>query len=211
MYYFSQKISSKEQPEQALAFSFIIYYQQKSTTISVIIDWGAIDNFLTNKDWITNYRDHQHVFEIGSGEKVTTYDYRHVILQHQSLDGIINTLTVSNFGLASDLCHHFLSTIFLTKKGIKIFLRTSGGPSEIFFETRVVRLVDLFDNQYFILLSKSTVPNTNFVNDFTFEILHTRLGHLNYWVVQKLASVVLGIELKSLLPSEIFGGCMVCW
>ncbi len=93
---FSQKISSKDQPEQALPFFSITYRQQQSLTTSIIIDLGATDHFFTNKDLITNYKEHRHVFETGSGEKVTAHGYGDVILQLQSLDGKINTLTVSN-------------------------------------------------------------------------------------------------------------------
>ncbi len=64
---FSQKISSKDKPEQALAFSSNTYRQQQSQTTSIIIDLGATDHFFTNKDLITNYKEYRHVFETSQG------------------------------------------------------------------------------------------------------------------------------------------------
>ncbi len=91
----SQKIST-EQPRQALASSSNILHQRRLPPTSVIIDSGATDHFFANKDLITNYREHQHLFETGSGEKVTAQGYGEVILQLQLLDGTVNSLTVSN-------------------------------------------------------------------------------------------------------------------
>ncbi len=206
---FSRKILSKDQPEQALAFSSITYCQQQSLTTSIIIDSGATDHFFTNKDLITNYREHRHVFETGSGEKVIAHGYGDVILQYQSLDGTINTLTVSNVSCAPDLGHNLLSTIPLAKKGIEIFLRRTGRPSEIFFEDEVVGLADMIENQYVIRLARSSVPKMNVVKNPTPEIWHARLGHLSYGAMQILVSVASGMELKGPIPSEIYGGCMV--
>ena len=59
---------------------------------------------------------------------MTAHGYGDVILQIQSLDGTINTLTVSNVSLAPNLGNNLLSTILLAKKGIKVFLRRTGRP-----------------------------------------------------------------------------------
>ena len=167
---FSRKISSKDQPEQALAFSSITYRQQQSLTTSIIIDSGATDHFFTNKDLITNYREHRHVFGTGSEEKVTVHSYGDVILQLQSLDGTINTLTVSNVSWAPDLGHNLLITISLAKKEMEVFLRRTGRLPEIFFEDKVVGLADMIDNRYVICLARSSVPKVNVVKNLTPEI-----------------------------------------
>ena len=41
------------------------------------------------------------------------------------------------------------------------------------------------------------------------ETWHSRLAHLSYKAVVQLASMVLGIQLKSPLSEDICGGCMV--
>ena len=92
----------------------------------VIIDFRATDNFVINKDFITNYKKHQHVFRTGSGEKITACGYKDVILQLQSLDRTINTLMVSNISWAPNLGHNLFGNIFLAKKGIEIFLEKTG-------------------------------------------------------------------------------------
>lgn len=144
---------------------------------------------------ITNYRENQHVFETGSGEKVTAYGYGDVILQLQLLDKMINTLTVSNVSWAPDLGHNLLSTIPLARKGIEVFLRRTSRQSEIIFEDELVGLADMIDNQYVIFLAKSSFPKINVVKNLTPEIWHARLGHLSYGAMQKLESVALSIEL----------------
>ena len=95
-------------------------------TISVIINSGAIDYFFTNKDLITNYKKHQHVFKTSSEEKIIVRGYGDVILQLQLSDRTINTLTVFNVSWAFKLGHNILSTISLSQKGIEVFLRRTG-------------------------------------------------------------------------------------
>ncbi len=206
---FSRKILSRDQPEQALAVFSITYRQQQSLTTTIIIDPGATDHFITNKDLITNYRKYRHVFETGSGEKVTAHGYGDVILQLQSLDETINTLAVSNVSLAPDLGNNLLNTIPLAKKGIEVFLRRICRSSEIFFEDKLVRLADMIENQYVIRSARSSVPKVNVVKNPTPEIWHPWLGHLSYGAMGILVSVASSIELKGPIPSEICGGCMV--
>ncbi len=158
---------------------------------------------------ITNYREYQHLFETGSGEKVTAQGYGEVILQLQLSDRKVNTLTVSNVSWAPDLGHNLLSTILLAKKGIEVFLRRTDQPSEIYFEDEVVGLADMMDSQYVIRLAKPLVPKVNVVKNPTPEIWHARLGHLSYVAMHKLASVALGMTLNGPIPTEICGGCMV--
>ena len=119
---------------------------------------------------ITNYREHRPLFETGSGKKVTANGYGDVILQPQFLDGTINTLTVSNVGLAPNLGHNLLSTILLAQKGIEVFLRRTGRPSEIFFEDEVVGLADMVENQYVTCLARFSVSKVNVVKNLTPEI-----------------------------------------
>ena len=93
---FSHKIASKKQPYQAPASFSNFFRQQESLTTSVIINLGATDHFFTNKNSITNYKKHHHVFETGLGENVITYGNEDIILQPQLLDRTVNIPTVSN-------------------------------------------------------------------------------------------------------------------
>ncbi len=110
------------------------------------------------------------MFETGSGGKVTARGYGEVIFQLQLLDGTVNTLRVTNVSWTPDLGHNLLSTIPLAKKRIKVFLRRTGQPSEIFFEDEVVGLADMIDNQYVICLAKPSIPKVNVVKNLTPEI-----------------------------------------
>lgn len=207
--YFSRKIVSTELPKQALASSTNTLYQRHLPPTSVIINSGATNYFFANKDLISNYREHQHLFETGSEEKVTTRGYKEVILQLQLSDGTVNTLIVSNVSWAPDLGHNLLSTIPLAKKRIQVFLRRTSQPSEMYLEDEVVGLADMIDNQYVIRLANPLIPKVNIVKNPTNKIWHTRLGHLSYGAMQKLESVALGIALNGPIPAEICGGCMI--
>lgn len=143
------------------------------------------------------------------GEKVIAYDYREVILRLQLLDEIVNILKVFNVSQTPDLSHNFFSTISLAKKGIEVFLRRTDQLSEIFFEDELVGLADMIDNQYIIRLTKPLIPKVNIVKNPTPEIWHIRLGYLSYKVIQKLSSVVFGMQLKDLISLKICGGCMI--
>ena len=136
-------------------------------TTSLIIDLTVTDHFSTNKDLIINNKEYQHVFETGLGVKVTAHDYGDVILQFQLLDKTVNTLTVSNVSWAFDLGHNLLSTIPLAKKEIEVFLKRTGRLSEIYFEDKVVGLVDMIDNQYIIRLAKLSIPKVNVMKNPT--------------------------------------------
>lgn len=142
-------------------------------------------------------------------EKVTAQGYGEVILQLQLSNGTINTLPVTNVSWALDLGHNLFSTIPLAKKRIEIFLRRTDQPSEIYFEDKIVRLADIIDNQYVIRLAKPLDPKVNVVKNPTPEIWPAWLGHLSYGVMQKLASVALGMTLNGPIPTEICGGCKV--
>ena len=137
------------------------------------------------------------------------HGYGEVILQLQLLDGTANTFMVTNVRLATDLGHNLLSTILLAKKGIKLFLRKTGQPYEIFFEDEVVGLADMIDNQYVTRLAKPLISKVNVVKNLTTEIWHFRLSHLSYGAIQILASVALDMEFQGSIPLEIYGGCMV--
>ncbi len=126
------------------------------------------------------------------------------------ISGNVNTLTVTNVSLALELGHNLLSIIPLAKKGFEVFLRKLGCPSELYFEGEVVGLADIIENQYIVRLAEDPESATvNMAVSSSIKTWHSRLAHLSYKAVVQLASMVLGIRLKSPLPEEICGGCMV--
>ena len=107
---------------------------------------------------------------------------------------------ISNVSWSPNLGYNLISTIFLAKKGIEMFLRRIGWPSEIFFEDKLIRLADMIDNQYVIRLAAFLAFKVNILKNPIPEIWHAWLGHLSYNGMQKFASVALSIEVKGLLP-----------
>ncbi len=126
------------------------------------------------------------------------------------ISGKVNTLTVTNMRWAPELGHNLLSTIPLTKKGFVVFLRKLGCPSELYFEGEIVGLADIIENQYIVRLAEDLESATvNMAVSSSIETWHSRLAHLGDKAIVQLASMVLGIQLKSPLPEEICEGCMV--
>ncbi len=122
----------------------------------------------------------------------------------------VNILTVTYVSLAPELGHNLLSTIPLAKKGFEVFLRKLGRPSELYFEGEVVGLADIIENQYVVKLAKDPESATvNMAVSSSLESWHSRLAHLSYKAIVQLTSMAFGIQLKSPLPEEICGRCIV--
>ena len=119
------------------------------------------------KALITHYKDHQNMFEIGSGEKATSRGYGKDILLFQLLNGIVITPRVINSSWTLDLDNNLLSTISLGKKEIQVFLRRTGQLSKAFFEDEVVGLANMIDNQYVIRLAKPSILKVNVMKNLT--------------------------------------------
>lgn len=65
----------------------------------------------------------------------------------------INTLSVTNVSWAPELGYNLLRTIPLAKKGVEMFLRKAGQPSEI-VDKEVLGLANIIENQYIIRLKE---------------------------------------------------------
>ena len=66
------------------------------------------------------------------------------------MSGNVNTLTVTNMSWVPELGHNLLSIVPLAKKGIEVFLRKKGCPSEIYFGEEIFGFIDIVDSQYIV-------------------------------------------------------------
>lgn len=73
----------------------------------------------------------------------------------------------------------------------------------------MIRLADIFNNQYVIRLAKFLLFKINVMKNYILEIWHSRLEHFSYGGMQIFTFVVLGIKFKSDLSSKIYGSCIV--
>ena len=128
---------------------------------------------------------YKHEVGTGTGEKIAAHGYGNVDLRMSDLKGNTNTVTVTNVSWAPKLGHNLLSTIPFAKKGVEVFLRKAGQPSEIIKPATV---------------NRATAP--------TMETWHARMGHLGYRSLLELPKLASGIEVKGPAPTEICGGCM---
>lgn len=126
--------------------SFLSILIKTKFSYQIIINLGIINHFFANKNLITIYKKHQHLFEMKSRKKVTAQNYRKVILQPQLLDGIVYTITIHNINWAHNIEYNVLNTLFLTKKRKKIFLKKTGQSSKIYFENEIIIISDMIDN-----------------------------------------------------------------
>ena len=83
----------------------------------------------------------------------------------------INILTVTNVNCVLELSHNLLSTIFLARKDVEIYLRKTGQLSKIIIDKEVFGLVDIIKNQYVIRLAEILKPVT--VNQVITSIIET--------------------------------------
>ncbi len=105
----------------------------RSNTIlvtSVIINLRATDNFFCNRDLFSTYTQYPYEFETGTGQRIIAKGYGNVILRMCAMSGNVNTLTVTNMSLASELGHNLLTTILLAINGFEMFLMKFGRPSD---------------------------------------------------------------------------------
>lgn len=74
----------------------------------------------------------------------------------------INTLTVTNVSWVPKLEHNLLSTIFLAKKDVEMFLRKADQFSKIIIYKEIFSLDDIIENQSIIQLAET--PKFTIVN-----------------------------------------------
>ncbi len=133
----TQHPNLKTKVGQVLASCLVTSRPQNFPVTSVIIDSGAIDHFFCNRDLFTTYTKYEHEFQTGTGEKIAAHDYGNVDVRLSDHESNISILTVTNVSLVPGLCHNLLSIIPLARKGIEVFLRKAGQPSEIVVDEEV--------------------------------------------------------------------------
>lgn len=83
----------------------------ESSVKGVIIDSGATDHFFTNRAFFSTYEEYHYEFRTGSGEILTAYRYRNVVLHLAHPDDLEVTWAVKKISWAPLLGHNLLSTI----------------------------------------------------------------------------------------------------
>ncbi len=156
---YTQKVTkhpnSKTKVGQALASCLVKSRPKNSLVTSVIINSGATDLFFCNRDLSTIYREYENEFQTGTGQKIAAHCYGNVHLRLSDHEGNITILTVTKVSWAAQLGHNLLNTIPLANKGIEVFLRKVGQPSEIIADDKRFRLADMIWNQYVIRLAEN--------------------------------------------------------
>ena len=121
-----------------------------------------------------------------------------------------NFLTVTNLSRASKLRHNVFSTIPLAKKSFEVFLRKLVCPSKLYFKGKVVGLANIIESQYVVRLAKDPESATIYIEvSSSIKTWFARLAHLIYKAIIQIASMALGIQLKSFFSEKICRGCMV--
>ena len=94
------------------------------------------------------HTEYKHEFGTGIGEKIVAHSFDNVDLIMSDLNGNIDSLIVTNLSQVPELGHNLLSTILLARKGIEVFLRKAGQPSEIIVDEKIFALANIIENQY---------------------------------------------------------------
>ena len=199
---------SKAKVGQVLALCLVGSRFQNPITF-VIIYSGATDHFFSNRDLFSTYKEYEYEFETSTREKIVAHGYGNINLRMSELKGNINTLKVTYVSWVPKLGHNLLSSMNLARKGVEIFLKKVGLPSEIVVDEDVFGLSDIIENQYVFQLAETLKPATvNQITALTIETWHARIGHLGYRSLLKLSKLANEIEIKEPSPTEIWSGCM---
>ena len=127
----------------------------------MIIDSGATDHFFANRAYFSTYEEYHHEFQTGSGEILTAHGYGDVVLRLAHPDGSEVIWTIKKVSWAPSLGHNLLSTIPLSKKGVKVFLQQHHIPTEISHHGSLFGMANIIDNQY-VVRTTGYFPNSIF-------------------------------------------------
>lgn len=98
----------------------------------------------------------------------------------------INLLTAKNVRRAPDPGHNSMSTITLALKWFKVFLRKMSEGIKTAMKTKVHRLAEIVDRQYFLRIKTlETAIQANFVNSVP--VLNTMKKRSKYGTTQRVA------------------------
>ena len=137
-----------------------------------------------------------------------------MVLRLAPFDGSEVICTTKKVSLDLSLGHNLLSTILLAKKRVEVLLWQVQVPSEISYLKELFGVVNIINNQYVFwttdYFSNSNVDQwfINAVTSISIQIWHRWLCYLSDQNIFCLPNVADGIDVKSLIPDEIFADCM---
>lgn len=107
-----------------------------------------------------------------------------------------------------DLGHNFLRTLLLGKNGIEVRLKPFGQLFKFIWNDTYFGYADIVKLQYIVrgrCIEKETFKALVTV---TPQVLHQRMGHLNWNSVMQLPKHWKGIDFQGTKPQEVCGECM---
>ncbi len=122
--------------------------------------------------------------------------------------------TVKKIIWAPSLEYNLLSTIFLSKKCVEVFLCQFQMPSEISKLRELFEVVNIVDDQYVVCttgFSPNNISEASIINSMTsisIQTWHRWMGHLGYQNFLRLSKIANAIDIKYPISAEIFGDCM---
>lgn len=178
----------------------------RSPPWKIIIDSGATSHVFSNKSFIFDYEPIESCVETGSGELLKCPGRGKAKIDLEGPNGNIDAM-IKDVIWCPDLGHNLLSTLPLGRRGVEVFLRVDGRPSEFWKNDKVFGYADIIDNQYVVRGDAYQVNQANII--VSPQLLHQRMGHLNWQSVMQVPYHATGIEIQGKKPEEVCGGCML--
>ncbi len=172
-----------------------------SSVQRVIINSGATDHFFANFEYFSTYEKYHHEFQTRSGEILKVYRYGNVIFCLAHFDGSEVIWSIKKVSWASSLGQNLLTTIFLLKKSVKVFLRQFHMSLKISKHGELFGMADIVDDQYFVCttsFSPNKVSETSIINSMitiSIQIWHWRMSPFGYQNLLRLPKIADGIEM----------------
>ena len=116
----------------------------------MIIDSGATDHFFANRAYFATYEKYHYEFQTCFEKILTVYLCGDVVLYLAYSDCSEVTWTIKRVSWPPSSGKNLLSTIFLVRKGVEVFLRQLHIPSKIRHHGYFIGVVDIIDNQYVV-------------------------------------------------------------
>ncbi len=113
--------STRQIPSPVLASCTLKAIPLDSSVQRVIIDSRATDHFFANRAYFSTYEEYHLEFQTGSRQILSAYGYSDVILRLAHSDSSEMIWAIKKVSWAPSLGHNLLSTISLSKNGVKYF------------------------------------------------------------------------------------------
>ena len=172
----------------------------------IIVDSEVISHIFFNRNFIFDLKPISSYVETGSGKLLWCPGHSKVKIDLKGPNSNIDVV-MENIIWCPDLGHNLLSTIPLSRRGVEIFLRVDERPSEFWKDDNVFGYADIIDDQYVVRGNAYQVDQANVI--VSPQLLHQRMGHLNWQSVMQVPNHATGINLQGKKPEEVCGGCML--